>query len=260
MRLAVNLAGVPLDEVGRGCELATPEYLEATRRMDVWIASVRMPGKVMRKNIRLRLHIATSEVLAELRLRERPPELRVREQFAQVVTAEPVVATWGQRFILRDESGSRTLGGGRVLRPVARPWTAKRPAHVEGLQALLDGSVKQRLEEVIRANEWRPCSDAHLATRAGLGKAERVAARCQQLVGEKRIETLMVASTPVYVHSSHLTGMAEGATARLKTHLAANPRLPGVAHSEWPAWMPRACPPKLRTALAEWKSTGNLAI
>jgi selenocysteine-specific elongation factor len=260
MRLAVNLAGVSLDEIGRGCELATPGYLEATRRMDVWIASVRMPGKVMRKNIRLRLHIATSEVLAELRLRESPTELRVREQFAQLVTAEPVVATWAQRFILRDESGSRTLGGGRVLRPVARPWTAKRPAHVEGLQALLDGSVKQRLEEVIRANEWRPCSDACLATRAGLGKAERVAARCQQLVGESRIETLMVASTPVYIHSSHLKGIAHGATERLKAHLVANPRLPGVARSEWPAWMPRACPPKLRAALAEWLITSEQVV
>jgi len=252
MRLAVNLAGVSLSEVGRGCELATPGYLEATRRMDVWVASLRMPGKVLRRNIRLRLHIATSEVLAELRLHESPTALSVREQFGQLRLAAPIVATWGQRFILRDESGSRTLGGGRVLRPMARPWSGKRPAYVEGLRALLDGSAKQRLEEVIRANEWQPCSDARLATRAGLNKVERVAARCQQLGAESRIETLTVASLPVHIHSSHLLAMAANASERLAAYLAANPRLPGVPRGEWPAWMPRACPPKLRPVLAEW--------
>ncbi|MBU0617573.1 MAG: selenocysteine-specific translation elongation factor [Planctomycetes bacterium] len=252
MRLAVNLAGVSLDEVGRGCELATPGYLEATRRMDVWVATVRMPGKILRKTIRLRLHAATSEVLAELRLREAPAELTVRGEFGQLCFSEPIVTTWGQRFILRNESGSRTLGGGRVLRPVARPWTGKRPAHLEGLQTLREGGARQRLEEVIRANEWRPCDDKLLATRAGLPRAERVAARCQQLVAEGRIETLMVASTPVYIHVSHLADVADGAAGRLKEYLAANPRLPGVPRGEWPAWTPRACPPRLRPALAEW--------
>ncbi len=252
MRLAVNLAGVSLDEVGRGCELATPGYLEATRLMDVWVAAVRMPGKVLRRNVRLRLHIATSEALAELRLRENPAELTVRGQFAQLRLAQPIVAAWGQRFILRDESGSRTLGGGRVLRPVARPWSTKRPAHMEGLQALLDGAARQRLEEVIRANEWQLCGDARLATRSGLAKAERVPARCRQLVKEGRIEALMVASTPVYIHASHLKAISANASERLTAHLTANPRLAGVPRSEWPGWMPRACPPKLRAALAEW--------
>ena len=252
MRLAVNLAGISLDEVGRGCELATPGYLETTRRMDVWVASVRMPGKTIRKNIRLRVHAATSEVLAELRLREMPGEPTVHGQFAQLCLSEPIVVTWGQRFILRDESGSRTLGGGRVLRPVARPWTGKRPAHLPGLRTLLDGGARQRLEEVIRANEWRTCGDNLLATRAGLPRGERVAGRCRQLTDEGRVETLMIATTPVYIHTEHLEGMAEGAAKRLKDHLTANPRLPGVPRGEWSAWMPRACPPKLRPALAEW--------
>jgi len=251
MRLALNLAGVSLDEVKRGCELATPGCMETTRRMDVWIASIRMPGKVIRKNIRLRLHIATSEVLAELRLLEPPSGLAMRDQYAQLRVAVPVVATWGQRFILRDESGRRTLGGGRVLRPVARPWTGRRPAHLKGLQALREGGVKQRLEEVIRANEWRTCDDRLLASRAGLPRAERIPGRCKQLIDEGLLEVLMVASTPAYIHRSHLDRIAAGVDQRLKEHLAANPRLPGVPRGEWPAWMPRACPQKLRPALAE---------
>jgi selenocysteine-specific elongation factor len=252
MRLALNLAGVSLEEVGRGCELATPGYLETTRTMDVRVTSVRMPGKALRKNIRLRLHIATSEVLAELRLMEAPTEPTVRDVFAQLRLAEPIVAAWGQRFILRDESGSRTLGGGTVLRPVSRPWTGKRPAHVDGLRTLVEGAAKQRLEEVIRDNVWRACSDELLATRAGLGTADRARARCQQLLDEDAIKAITVASTPVYIHESHLTALAENVVSRLGKHLEEHPRLPGVPRNEWPGWMPRACSDKLRPALADW--------
>lgn len=259
MRLAVNLAGVPLEEVKRGCELAAPGYLETTRRMEVWLASVRMPGKILRKNIRLRLHIATSEVLAELRLREAPNDLTVRDQFGQLSLSEPIVAAWGQRFILRDESGSRTLGGGRVLRPVARPWTGKRPAHVEGLRILLDGGVKQRLEEVIRANEWRIGGDKILATRAGLPRGERVPGRCKQLIEEGTVVELMSGTTPAYIHATHMAVIADWAQKRLRRYLADNPRSPGVSRSEWPTWMPRACPEKLRPALADWLLTHEKA-
>ena len=44
-------------------------------------------------------------------------------------------------------------------------------------------------------------------------------------------------------------------------HLAANPRLAGVPRGEWPGWMPRSCPAKLRPALAEWiLAAGHAAV
>jgi len=261
MRLALNLAGVPLDEVRRGHELATPGYLEPTRIMDVWVTSLRMPGKQVRRNIRLRLHIATNEVLAELRLVEQPAALQVRDLPGQLLLAEPVVATWGQRFILRDESGSRTLGGGAVLRPAAHRWSAKRPAHRAGLEALRTGDPARRLEEVIRAQLWNPTSDALLASRAGLSSAGQAAELCRLLGSRGRIVRLQVASSEVYVHPEHLEALAQRLGQRLRDYLAANPRLPGVPRHEWPGWMPRTCPERLRPALAEWLiARGKVAL
>src|SRR5262249_40792026 len=72
MRLAINLAGVSLDDVRRGCELASPEYLEATRCLEARLSWLRMPGKAVRRTLRARLHIATSEVLAQVRLADEP--------------------------------------------------------------------------------------------------------------------------------------------------------------------------------------------
>ncbi len=84
MRLGANLASIPLTDVQRGCELATPGYLEASRFLDVEIEWLTMPGKTRRQNIRLRLHLATRELLAELRLLEPPADLRVQKTFGQL--------------------------------------------------------------------------------------------------------------------------------------------------------------------------------
>ena len=252
MRLAINLASLSLDEVQRGCELASPGYLEPTQRMEVRIAAMRMPGKTVRKLIRLRLHIATSEVLAELRLLDEPAGLEIRGQYGQLRLREPIVASWGQRFILRDESGSRTLGGGVVLRPVARPWTSRRPAQRDGLNTLHEGVGKARLEEVVRANEWAACPPALLATRAGLPDERRATALCDSLVAAGRIVRLQLAASRTHVHMSHIDSVADGVAKRLATFLADNPRSPGVPRGEWPGWMPRACLAKWRPVLADW--------
>ncbi len=252
MRLAVNLAGLSLDEVDRGHELATPGYLRRTTGLDVWIASLRMPGKERKQKLRLRLHIATSDVLAELRLLDKPAEDTCRGQFAQLKTAEPIVATWGQHFILRDESATRTLGGGRVLRPASRRWTAKRPAHIAGLTALLEGTPRARFAEVIRDHEWRVVDETLLAAEAGLADADEVRRISEGLLAKGVVRKLEAASQRLLVHESHLAALGDDLGRRLSTHLEANARLPGVPRSEWPAWMPRACPERFRPVLAEW--------
>jgi selenocysteine-specific elongation factor len=209
----------------------------------------------------LRLHIATSEVLTELRLADKPQADAVSNVFAQLKTAEPIVATWGQCFILRDESGMRTLGGGRVLRPVGRLWTARRPIHRAGLQALLEGQPAARLEEVIRAAEWQPLDDKHLSVRAGLRDELEAAELSRRLMGGGKIRLIEAASLRLHVHNSHLQALADDLDRRLMAFIQANPRLPGLARAQAPAWMPGSCPPRLRQALAEWwVSHGPVAL
>ncbi|TWT46286.1 Selenocysteine-specific elongation factor [Phycisphaerae bacterium RAS1] len=252
MRLAVNLAGVSLADVRRGCELATPGYLCATQRLDACIAALRTPGKPGRTRLRLRLHIATSDVLATLRWLEPPPETPQGGRFAQLTTEEPIVAAWGQRFILRDESASRTLGGGWVLRPAAPGYSTREPPSRDALLTLKDAAPRQRLEEVIRAAGWNAPDPPLLASQAGLASAAEAQRARQALADAQVVVRIDEASQQMHIHASHLKQTAETLAARLRAHLSANPRLAGVAHGEWPQWMPRACPPRMRPALAGW--------
>ncbi|MCC6357761.1 MAG: selenocysteine-specific translation elongation factor [Phycisphaerales bacterium] len=269
MRLAVNLAGVGLDDVRRGFELASPGYLEAARCIEAYLPLLRMPGRAVKKVIRLRLHAGTSETLAKLRLPEDPPTETLRGAFAQIVTAEPLVVEHGQHFILRDETGTRTLGGGRVLRPVARLWTSRHAPHLDGLRALHEGTPRARVEETIRDAGWQPPDDAALAARAGCSGAAEAAALVRQLGVEGRLipltgdpagdsaprvgsATSSRATDRTALHAGLIQSVASVLVERLTRHLAANPRLPGLPLAEWRGWMPRACPARLRPALAAW--------
>lgn len=282
MRLAVNLAGIALEEVRRGCTLATPGYLEPLRRLDAWITLLRMPGKLPRRRLRLRLHIATCEVLAELYLPTQPervvsgpadgkapplvadapplagPDLcrsPVRGAFAQLLTAEPIVTTWGERFILRDESGQRTLGGGRVIQPGSRPWTAARPPDLELLRDLAGAEPLRRLEAAIRAAEWNECSAAHLAARTGLSDAEEARRLCARLADQGRVSVLEASGGTAVFHMEHVSRLAEYLNRKLAAYLKAHPRSVGVPAGQWPGWMPAACPARVRLALGDWLLT-----
>ncbi len=251
LRLGVNLAGVALEDVQRGHELAAPGYLQPTRCADVWLASLRMPGKTRRQTLRLRFHTATREVLAELRLVTPPAAEICTGVYGQLRTAEPIVATWGQHFILRDEAASRTLGGGCVIRLSARPRRLRDADFVSRLERLRTGTPAERVAEVLHSHGWTGRPAALLAAEAGLPDADAVEKVCQTLVQSKHLIALETASQRVLVHAAHLNQLAADLAQRLRTYVDANPRAGGVARSEWPAWMPRVCPERFRPVVAE---------
>lgn len=261
MRLAVNLAGVAAEDAHRGCVLSTPGFLEPASVYDVWIATLRMPGRARRRRLRLRLHTATSELLAELRLLDPPAEPTLRGVFGQLLAAEPLVATGRQRFVLRDEAGTRTIGGGMFLCGGVRRWTARHPPDVGMLRALLDGPLRSRLEAIIRGQGWRECDTRRLAARLGVASHEQVAAECERVVAERRVHRLESAGAGLFIHADVLAEIVAFLERRLREHLAQHARSPGVPLGEWPRWMPRGCPARLRGALADWLiSEGRFAI
>lgn len=251
MRLAINLAGVAVEDAGRGCEVATPAYLEASACIDVFVHSLRMPGQRVRRSLRLRLHIATAELLARLDLAQRPEASVVRGVFGQLHLSRPIVAVWGQRFILRDEAATRTLGGGQVLSPVARPWSRKAPPDTDALSVLLSGPPKRRVEVATKLAAWAAPAPARLAARCGVEDAAATERYCRELVGEKRLVRFASGGTQHHVHADIVDVATRAIQERIAVFLRDNPRAAGVPRRELATWMPASCPERLRPALAE---------
>jgi selenocysteine-specific elongation factor len=131
-RVAVNLGGIELDEVGRGDSLITPGTLRPSRVIDVRLEVV-ASARPIKHGARVRFHQGTSEVLGRVALAsivgaEAPEEgaaplpagAEVRpgsQAYARLRLESAAVLSRGDRFILRAYSPPVTVGGGEVLDP-----------------------------------------------------------------------------------------------------------------------------------------------
>lgn len=247
LRLAINLPGVAVEQVRRGYELATPGVLAATDRIDVELNSLLVLGQQNRSRFRVRLHLATAETLAELRLTEPARGASLERAAARLHTAEPIVATWGQPFVIRDESANRTLGGGRVIRPTARGSLLSQDA-IAGLTSA-DGEV--RAATWIEAAGWVDVSAARLAAETGLADEGGSAECLRRLVDSGRVIRLQDGTQRLYVGARTFADWADSLRRRISAFAEANPRAAGIPRREFSRWMPRVCPERFHAVLIE---------
>ena len=119
-RCAINLAGGRDLGIVRGDELATPGFLEPATRLLVELKVLDSSADPVHDRLSTRLHLGTSEVPARV-ARAGPPLEPGQTGFVELRLQRPVVAAWGQRFILRRLSPEQTVAGGIVLDPAVSP-------------------------------------------------------------------------------------------------------------------------------------------
>ena len=120
-RVALNLAGVERSQVQRGHVICDPRLDRVTDRLDAWVEIRPAAGRPVKSHEVVRLYIGTAEVIGKLVLLHGRDALSPRQAgYAQLALREPVHALRGDRFILRNHSAQRTLGGGVVTHPFAR--------------------------------------------------------------------------------------------------------------------------------------------
>jgi selenocysteine-specific elongation factor len=116
-RVAINLAGVGVDEVGRGDVVAGEE----SDLRPAWILDAGLDLGGAEPPARVQIHHGT---------RETPARIVARGDGRwQLRCEQPLIASEGDRFVVRSISPPGTLGGGRVLDPRAR--RTRRPREPE---------------------------------------------------------------------------------------------------------------------------------
>ncbi|HET7010280.1 MAG TPA: selenocysteine-specific translation elongation factor [Anaerolineales bacterium] len=169
-RVAANLGGLDVQEIHRGDVIARSGTYTASRRLDVHIRLLAdAVGEIVHQQS-LKLHVGTAEAMARVRLLEGAKIGRGERGLAQLELESPVVASRGDRFILRRPSPGATLGGGVVLDAVPLKRYRRSDARaVARLRALEHGG---HADLVLEAASRRKGSDvAELARAAGLEEA-----------------------------------------------------------------------------------------
>ncbi len=120
-RVALNLAGVERARLRRGQVVCETLLDRGADRLDVWVEIRPAAGRPLESHEVVRVHVGTAEAIGKLILLDGRERMRPRESgYGQVVLREPVQVLRGDRFILRNQSAQRTIGGGLIVHPFAR--------------------------------------------------------------------------------------------------------------------------------------------
>ena len=118
-RCALNLAGVEVGQIQRGDWVVAPVLHAPTQRLDVRLQLLDIEDRPLRHWTPVYLHVGTAAVTARLSMRRGEAITPGRSALAHLVLDAPIAALAGDRFIVRDVSATRTLGGGVVINPFA---------------------------------------------------------------------------------------------------------------------------------------------
>ncbi|RYC33492.1 selenocysteine-specific translation elongation factor [Lichenibacterium minor] len=148
-RCALNLAGVERAAVRRGDVALDPSLHAPTDRIDVRLRVLPGEPKPTTTWLPVRLHHGASDVAARLVPLAADGIAPGAEGFAQLVLEHPIAAAAGDRFVLRDTSARRTLGGGTLLdlRPPARK--RRTPERLAQLDALSEPAPERAVARLL---------------------------------------------------------------------------------------------------------------
>jgi selenocysteine-specific elongation factor len=123
-RTAINIVGIEKEQVQRGALLCTAETIPQTSIIDVRYHHLG-DAPQLKDGSRVRILQGSMEVLARFSIVSDQDELEEGPLLLQLRTEKPIITLPNDRFILRQESPLRTLGGGVVLDPWAQRFRKK---------------------------------------------------------------------------------------------------------------------------------------
>jgi selenocysteine-specific elongation factor len=168
-RAAINLAGVEQGQIDRGDLLVAPEAFRPTQMLDVRLRLLQSSPMSIEPRTRVRLHLGTREIMARVVLPERKPLEPGEESVVQLRLEAPLVAAWGDRFVVRRYSPALTIGGGTVLDPHPAKHRRFDADLLDHLRVLECGELRQVVERWILAVDDRLKSERDLLGEMGIG-------------------------------------------------------------------------------------------
>ncbi|HVL69851.1 MAG TPA: selenocysteine-specific translation elongation factor [Vicinamibacterales bacterium] len=166
-RTALNLQRVELADIRRGMVVTVPGIFSPTTTFDVHVELLPDADPLAARK-RIRFHVGTTELIGYAVLLGQDRLEPGASAFARIRVETPAFALPGDRFIIRQYSPMRTLGGGEILD--AHPPRLRRsdPAIVDRLRVLRDGTLHEKLLRFVEERGEAATDVSALIARTGL--------------------------------------------------------------------------------------------
>jgi selenocysteine-specific elongation factor len=252
-RCAFNVVGndVTKEAIQRGDVVLDPLLHAPTDRIDATLRVLASESKPIGQWMPVRLHSAATEVGARVALLSATPIPPGQEGLVQLVLDRPIATAAGDRFVLRDTSARRTIGGGRFLdlRPPARKRrTQERLAqlaahafedHAQALTALLD--LPPNHIDVFDFARDRAIAEHEV----------------QRIVADLGLISFTVAGKVVAFGPTSWLRLKRSITASLETYHAENPDLAGIGRERLRLQLAPRLPPAAFTVVLQGLARTN---
>jgi selenocysteine-specific elongation factor len=227
-RTAMNLQGLERAAIERGDVVGLAGALVAASTVDGTLELLADAPRPLKTRDRIRFHVGTSEVMARVLFLDRAELEPGASAFARIRLEAPVVATPGDRFVIRSYSPVVTIGGGTLLDVDPPRVRRKGPTLLAHLALLERGTPEEVLEEHIRQRGVAGARVSALSGRVPFGP-EALRGLLAALQASGRV---MAVDRDWFVHAESHTRLRELALATLAAFHRANPLRPGMSREE----------------------------
>ncbi len=256
-RCALNLTGdgISKDTVHRGDVIVDPVLHAPADRIDALLRLLPSEAKPVSQWMPVRLHHAAAEVGARVVLLTDEHLGPGGEKPVQLVLETPIAAAVGDRFVLRDTSSQRTIGGGRFL-DLRAPARKRRTA---GRMAQLDARAIEEPAGALAALLDRAPGYVDLSAFArDFALADDEIARVGEALGVVRIAAK---GTEIALGAAMWTRFKGILTSTLAAFHDANPDLPGIGLERLRLQIePRLPVPTFAAALHDMAEDGEVGL
>lgn len=256
-RCALNLVGPDVTKaaVGRGDMVCEPAMHAPTSRIDATLRVLGSEPKPIGHWFPVRLHHASVEVGARIVLLADEPAAPGTRARVQLVLDRPIAAAAGDRYVVRDTSARRTIGGGRFLdlrAPARKRRTQERMAQLDALSL---SEARQTIEALLTAPPFLVDIGAFARDRA-LAMAE-----AQALAQSLGLVQLTSDAATLAMSLQSWEKLRSDILARLKAFHAENPDLLGKGVEQLRTALQLRLPaPAFRVALQALVTSGEIVV
>jgi selenocysteine-specific elongation factor len=256
-RIALNLSGSEASSLARGHVICHENITLMSDRFDTFL-EVR-PGAVtgIKNHQRVRVHLGTAERFAKLILLGSEEKVGPKQSaYCQLSVSEPLLVMRGDRFIVRDETSTRTLGGGVVIHPWAKKHKRAEPGLQEKLRLLHTGEL---------SNVAAAFLDDSVEFAVSVGPLYQFLNLTEEDARERlgRIEAIRVISfegEKLYTTQKKWRQLQEELLQRLQKYHEAHPLVPGMDMEEVREKLPYDVTPRIFRAFLEHLETAKLMV
>ncbi len=241
-RVAVNLAGVSVEQAARGGVVARPGMLLPSTLLDVrleMLSAARLKTSVsLRHNAEVKVFSGAAMSLARVWLLDADELQPGAAGWAQLLLSTPLAVRAGDRFVVRVPSPSVTAGGGVIVdaHPALRYRRRGGSADASVLERLLTLSAGTPAERLSNA-----LAELRFATRAeAIGKTQLDTESFAQALGEVLASGEVAESANVLALSRQWQADADAAVKLLAAHHARLPLLEGMSKASLRSQLGRA--------------------